>query len=79
MTAAKEYESEIALKTCAIVTLASLAEVHRLLEQRSQDSHRKCLDAVVQMVKVTETFEDEDYRFLDPILLVCISWLCVAK
>ncbi|KAH7887278.1 hypothetical protein F5I97DRAFT_1806245 [Phlebopus sp. FC_14] len=58
------------LKLCILVTLAALAELHHLFVSLNPESRRRCTDISVKIVSMTSTFENEEIRFLDPVVLV---------
>ncbi|KAJ7707332.1 hypothetical protein B0H17DRAFT_1174450 [Mycena rosella] len=65
-----------ALKTCAIMCLAALAEAYGLFAASQLELREKHRDAVGEIATITDGFSDADYQYLHPLLSICWSIAC---
>lgn len=61
------------------MALTALANVHSVVANAldHEDSHHKAVDAVVEIVSISDGFRGEDYNSLDSTLMVCALFLAV--
>ncbi|KAJ7891253.1 hypothetical protein B0H14DRAFT_3855060 [Mycena olivaceomarginata] len=67
------HTTELALKLCATMALAALADLHGIFAPSHAESSRRYRDAVVEIVSISSTFSMDDCQYLDPILPLCWS------
>jgi hypothetical protein len=72
-TFCQETERGIVMKLCHILTHAALAELHNILAPMHPESRRQCMDTVIEIVNITESYRDEDFNLLDPVMTVSNS------
>lgn len=65
-----EKENSLALKVSQILSLNALIELHTILALNHSESRRGRIDAVFELVSITESLHDEDFYLLDPVLMV---------
>lgn len=70
---------KLSCKTDTILALTALANVHSVVANAldHEDSHHKAVDAVVEIVSISDGFRGEDYNSLDSTLMVCAASLAV--
>jgi hypothetical protein len=69
-----------ALKICVIMVLSAQLKILRILSKIIPDAHRQCIDMAAEVVTVTQSFPQQDYDLLCPVLFVSIyASLCVTS
>lgn len=58
----------VSIKVCMIIGMAAKLELHRHPAPQHTDSRKKMLDIVLEIVRLTKDFKDEDFMMLDPVL-----------
>ncbi|EPQ51538.1 hypothetical protein GLOTRDRAFT_132905 [Gloeophyllum trabeum ATCC 11539] len=67
----------LVLKLCLAMEHAAAAELYELLADTEPSCGDKAVSAALEIVRITATFEDCDFHFLDPILGIC--WTAAAR
>ncbi|CAA7271869.1 unnamed protein product [Cyclocybe aegerita] len=63
----------VMLQQCTLVPGTALASIYHLLASSHPESQRKCIDAIAEVVSISDALSPDDCGQLDPIVSVCWS------